>query len=77
MQKAFLVFFGQDTCHPCEVSPWCIHSPGSEGPGMSSAAWPGSKKKKSFLCLLLVDLSFDLKWLLAAASTASTTAGMI
>lgn len=33
------------------------------------------KKKKSFLCLLLVDLSFDLKWLLAAASTASTTAG--
>lgn len=36
-------------------------------------AW--QEKKKSFLCLLLVDLSFDLKWLLAAASTASTTAG--
>lgn len=43
MQKAFF-WKRQDTCHLREVSQWCIPSPGWEGPGVSSAVWPGSKK---------------------------------
>lgn len=70
-------FFGRDRTPVISVKYLSGASLPQAGKAQAWAVLSGLAVKKPFLCAPLADLSFDLKWLLAAVSTAFTTAGTI